>query len=101
MPREKTDSWLDYSIVKWLPKITTENLLAILIIALALFSRLYNVGLRVMSHDEVNHVVPSFNLYSGLGYQHDPVTHGPFQFHVVALSYFLLGDSDFSSRVPA
>jgi len=101
MPREKTDSWLNRSVVDWLPKLTTENLLAILIIALALFSRLYNVGTRTMSHDEVNHVVPSFDLYSGLGYRHDPVTHGPFQFHVVALTYFLLGDSDFSSRVPA
>jgi uncharacterized protein (TIGR03663 family) len=101
MPREKTGSWLDRSVADWLPKVTVENLLAIVIIALALFSRLYNVGTRVMSHDEVNHVVPSFDLYSGLGYRHDPVTHGPFQFHVVALSYFLLGDSDFSSRVPA
>lgn len=101
MPREKTGTWLDRSVADWLPKITLENLLAIVIIALALFSRLYNVGTRVMSHDEVNHVVPSFDLYSGLGYRHDPVTHGPFQFHVVALSYFLLGDSDFSSRVPA
>ena len=101
MPKEKTGSWLDRSVADWLPKLTVENLLAILIIALALFSRLYNVGTRVMSHDEVNHVVPSFDLYSGLGYRHDPVTHGPFQFHVVALSYFLLGDSDFSSRVPA
>lgn len=54
-----------------------------------------------MSHDETNHVVPSWELYQGRGYRHDPVTHGPFQFHIIALSYFLLGDSDFSSRVPA
>ena len=54
-----------------------------------------------MSHDEVNHVVPSYDLYQGRGYRHDPVTHGPFQFHIVALSYFLFGDNDFSSRIPA
>jgi DNA-binding beta-propeller fold protein YncE len=101
MPKQNNNSWLDRSIGDWLPKITLENILAILIAGIALFSRLYNVGLRVMSHDEVNHVVPSFELYSGLGYVHSPVTHGPFQFHIVALSYFLLGDSDFSSRVPA
>jgi uncharacterized protein (TIGR03663 family) len=101
MPRKKTGSWLNRSVADWLPKLTLENLLAFVIIALALFSRLYDVGTRVMSHDEVNHVVPSFDLYSGLGYRHDPVTHGPFQFHLVALSYFLLGDNDFSSRVPA
>ena len=54
-----------------------------------------------MSHDEVNHVVPSYNLFQGQGYAYDPVTHGPLQFHLIALSYFILGDSDFSSRVPA
>ena len=37
----------------------------------------------------------------GAGYRHDPVTHGPFQFHIVALSYFLFGDNDFTSRIPA
>lgn len=54
-----------------------------------------------MSHDEVNHVVPGYSLYRGTGYAYDPVTHGPLQFHLLALSYFVLGDSDFSSRVPA
>ena len=38
---------------------------------------------------------------SGQGYRHDPVTHGPMQFHLVALSYLLLGDNDFTSRLPA
>jgi predicted membrane-bound mannosyltransferase/DNA-binding beta-propeller fold protein YncE len=54
-----------------------------------------------MSHDEVNHVVPAYDLYQGTGYAHDPVTHGPFQFHLLAASYFIMGDSDFSARVPA
>ena len=49
----------------------------------------------------MNHVVPSYELFMGRGYRHDPVTHGPFQFHVVALTYFLLGDNDFTSRIPA
>jgi uncharacterized protein (TIGR03663 family) len=26
--------------------------------------------------------------------------HGPLQFHLIALSYFLFGDSDFTSRIP-
>ncbi len=54
-----------------------------------------------MSHDEVNHVVPSYDLYQGRGYSHDPVTHGPLQFHLLAASYFLFGDTDFSSRIPS
>ena len=43
----------------------------------------------------------SFKLYDGDGYTHDPLMHGPFQFHVVALSYLLFGDNDFSARIPA
>jgi predicted membrane-bound mannosyltransferase len=43
-------------------------------------------------------LVPSYTIET---YIYDPVTHGPFQFHMLALSYFLFGDSDFSARVPA
>lgn len=100
-PAENKTSWLDRPINSFLPKFTIEHLLIVLIIIAAVFSRFYNVGLRVMSHDEVNHVVPSYELYQGRGYSHDPVTHGPLQFHLLASSYFLFGDSDFSSRIPA
>ncbi|NTV37541.1 MAG: TIGR03663 family protein, partial [Anaerolineaceae bacterium] len=95
------DAWLDKPITELFPKITIEKLLMAIIIIMTLFSRFYILGERVMSHDEVNHVVPSYSLYQGNGYAHDPVTHGPMQFHLVALSYFLLGDSDFSARTPA
>ena len=92
---------LDRSISSILPRLTLENLIAILILILAIVSRFYNVDLRVMSHDEVNHVVPAFDLFQGRGYSYDPVTHGPLQFHLIALAYFFLGDSDFSARIPA
>jgi predicted membrane-bound mannosyltransferase/DNA-binding beta-propeller fold protein YncE len=95
-------AWLERPVLKDSAKLfTIENLLIAVIIILAIFSRFTLLGERVMSHDEVNHVVPSYDLYQGRGYRHDPVTHGPFQFHIVALSYFLFGDSDFTSRVPA
>lgn len=81
-------------------KINSIKILFIAIILLTAFSRLIGLGDRVMSHDEVNHVVPSYDLFSGRGYRHDPITHGPLQFHLIALSYFLFGDSDFSSRLP-
>lgn len=93
--------WLEKPISLFLPKITLYHLLVALILLTAVVSRFYALGLRVMSHDEVNHVVPSFELFQGRGYAHDPVTHGPLQFHLVAGSYFLFGDTDFSSRVPA
>ena len=98
---QETPSWLDRPIISFLPRIKVETVLIALILILALVSRFYDLGARVMSHDEVNHVVPSWELYKGNGYRHDPVTHGPMQFHLVALSYFLLGDNDFSARVPA
>ncbi len=97
---EKT-GWLDQPLTSFVPKLNIETGLIILILIAALISRFYNVDARVMSHDEVNHVVPSYNLYQGQGYAYDPVTHGPLQFHLIALSYFILGDSDFSARVPA
>jgi predicted membrane-bound mannosyltransferase/DNA-binding beta-propeller fold protein YncE len=94
--------WLERPILRDPSKLFTfENLLIVLILALAIVSRFAILGERVMSHDEINHVVPSYNLYQGQGYRHDPVTHGPFQFHIVALSYFLFGDNDFTSRIPA
>ena len=96
-----TESWLDRPISSLLPRWNLEILLIAAILILAVVSRFHQVGLRVMSHDEVNHVVPSWELYRGSGYRHDPITHGPLQFHLIALSYFLLGDSDFSSRLPA
>ena len=94
-------SLLDRPLSSYLPRWNTETLLIALILVLAVISRFHNIDLRVMSHDEVNHVVPSWELFRGKGYRHDPVTHGPFQFHLVSLSYFLLGDNDFSARVPA
>lgn len=75
--------------------------IVIIIVALTFLSRFALLGDRVMSHDEVNHVVPSYELSQGKGYQHNPITHGPFQFHIIALAYFLFGDNDTTSRIPA
>jgi DNA-binding beta-propeller fold protein YncE len=97
----KNTSWLDRSFIPFLPQLNIETILVILVFIVAVVSRFYNVDLRVMSHDEVNHVVPSYDLFRGRGYRHDPVTHGPMQFHLVALSYFLFGDNDLTSRLPA
>ena len=100
-PEKSSTSWLDKPIFNQFPNFSIEKLLIVLILAAAVFTRFYDLGARVMAHDEVNHVVPSFDLYEGRGYRHDPVTHGPMQMELVAFSYFLMGDNDFSSRVPA
>ena len=91
---------LDKSLRSLFGKITYRHILIAIILILTIITRLYNLDARVMSHDEVNHVVPSFDLYSGRGYHQDPITHGPLQFHLVALCYFLFGDNDFTSRLP-
>ena len=95
-----SQSWLDRPLSSLAPKISIATIISLVILLVAVISRFYHLDLRVMSHDEVNHVVPAYNFYKGEGYEYDPVTHGPLQFHLIALSYFLLGDSDFSARVP-
>ena len=93
-------SWLERPF-RSVIDVNWETVLYTIIIILAFISRFYAVGERAMSHDEVSHVYFSWRLFQGEGYQHDPVTHGPLQFHLIALSYFLFSDNDFSARIPA
>jgi predicted membrane-bound mannosyltransferase/DNA-binding beta-propeller fold protein YncE len=102
MQTEETNrSWLDRPLHPSLPALTYEILIFASIVAIALLSRFYDLGLRVMSHDESLHTYFSWLLYKGQGYQHTPMMHGPLQFHLLALSYFLFGVSDFTARIPA
>ena len=71
------------------------------IVALGAVTRFAMLGTRVMSHDETTHVYFSWLYEQGRGYTHDPLSHGPLQFHLLALSYFLFGDNDAAARVPA
>jgi predicted membrane-bound mannosyltransferase/DNA-binding beta-propeller fold protein YncE len=96
---EEKTSWLDRPFFS-LFTLNLEFVLFVVIMLGAIFTRFYLLEPRVMSHDETSHVYFSWLLEQGRGYAHDPVTHGPFQFHIVALSYFLFGDSDFTARIP-
>jgi len=96
----KSNSWLERPIHPALPAITNETAIFAGIILLAMITRFYDLGTRVMSHDESLHTYFSWLLYRGQGYQHTPMMHGPFQFHIIALSYFLFGVSDFTARIP-
>lgn len=98
---ENSPSWFERPVFGPV-KLSWENLLLVALLLLAVLSRFALLEPRVMSHDETIHVYHnSWSLFSGQGYQHDPLSHGPFQTHVVALSYFLFGDSDTSARIPA
>jgi uncharacterized protein (TIGR03663 family) len=95
-----SDSWLDRP---FLSRITLnwELILFVAIIAIAIFTRFYDLESRVMSHDESLHTYYSWRLYRGFGFEHSPLMHGPWQFITIALSYFLFGDSDWAARIPA
>ncbi|PJF38852.1 MAG: TIGR03663 family protein, partial [Phototrophicales bacterium] len=69
------------------------------ILLLALFTRFYELGERVMSHDESLHTHYSWELYSMGRFEHTPLMHGPLLFHMTAFFYFLFGPSDFSARI--
>ncbi len=97
----KVRLWLERPIHPALPAITNEVAIFTLIILVAFATRFYNLGARVMSHDESLHTYFSWLFYKGHGYQHNPMMHGPLQFHLIALSYFLFGASDFTARIPA
>ncbi len=92
------------TVERWLGtrlNLDTLQLIFIGLVLLAVLTRFVHLGDRVMSHDETTHVYFSWLLEQGRGYQHDPLSHGPFQFHAIAFSYFLFGDNDASARVPA
>ena len=71
----------------------------VVILVLALGTRLYGLGDRAVSHDETTHAKYSWNIYTGQGFRHDPLMHGPLLFEATALAYALLGVSDFSARI--
>ena len=97
---EQQSTWLDRSLSS-LSSINTEFLILLAILIAAVISRFYLLGARVMSHDEINHVYFSWQYYDGSEYIHHALSHGPFQFHILYLSYFLFGISDFTARFPA
>ncbi len=91
-------SWLDRPLLAGLT-LDWEKALYAAFVGLALLTRLWDLGLRVMSHDETVHVQWSWYLFNGSGYVHDPLSHGPFLYHANALFYFLFGDNDVSARL--
>src|SRR5919198_677763 len=69
------------------------------LVAVGSLLRIHRLAERAIHHDESLHALYSWYLYVGRGYVHDPMMHGPWQFHWTALIYFLFGDSDFTARL--
>ncbi|MCB9422131.1 MAG: TIGR03663 family protein [Ardenticatenaceae bacterium] len=97
-PESKTD-FLSRPLLSTI-SLDWEKAIYITFIVLAILTRFWGLGDRVMSHDESLHTQFSYQYFIGDGYQHTPLMHGPFLFHATAVSYWLFGDSDFSARVP-
>ncbi len=98
MINESKTSFLDTPLVAAL-KLDAEKGLYLLFTLAALLTRFWRLGDRVMSHDESLHTYFSWLLYVGRGFQHTPLMHGPFLFHINALIYSLFGADDFTARI--
>ena len=77
-----------------------------LVAALAIFGfavalRFWDLGDRALHHDESLHAYFSWRYAEFFTYDHNPLMHGPFQFHIIAAVFKLFGDSDFTARVAA
>jgi len=92
-------TFLDRKLVD-VANLDIEKAIYLIIFVLALVTRLWGVGDRVVSHDESLHTQYSYLYYNGDGYTHSPLMHGPSLFHITALSFWLFGDSDTSARIP-
>ena len=88
---------------KLIGNLTLEQCLYITVFAIAVFTRLYILGVRPYHHDESIHAFYSWKITTdGVGsYQYDPVYHGPLLYYSTAAMMRLFGDSDFTGRLAA
>ena len=73
----------------------------VLLVVIAASMRYWDLGARAIGYDESLHMYYSYRLAEGFGYQHNPLSHGPFQYHAIAGLFYLFGDSEFTARLPA
>ena len=97
-PSEAVSFW-DRPISATLPISREVALYGVLFFVAALL-RVWDLGPRMLHHDESLHATYSYYFYTGRGYRHDPMMHGPWQFTAMAFSYFLFGASEVTARLP-
>lgn len=83
--------------------LTVEQIVYIVFILIAVFLRVYELGVRPYHHDESIHAFFSWKiLQNGVAeYKYDPVYHGPTLYFSSALVMALFGDNDFTGRLSA
>lgn len=82
-------------------RLDLEVLVYVGLLLVAFGTRFFDLGARVMSHDESLHTYYSWRLAEDGTFQHTPLMHGPLQFHLIAFTYFLFGATDATARFPA
>ena len=81
------------------PPRTWEGWAVLALLALALASRLWDLGGRALHYDEILHAWYSWLYAEGRGYAHNPLTHGPLLYHAGAATYRLIGAGEFAARL--
>jgi uncharacterized protein (TIGR03663 family) len=71
----------------------------LVLIALALAARLYDLGDRPFHHDESQDAYFSWLFRTTGDYAYNPLLHGPLRFYLTAAMYVLFGDSDTTARL--
>ena len=90
---------------KILNKLLDKNILnytflsILFLVSLSFISRFIFLDVRAIHHDESLHGYYSWLLSNGYGYTHNPLMHGPLNFHLNALSFIFFGDNDFTLRL--
>ena len=74
-------------------------LYGLMIVFFALAFRLFELGERVLHHDESIHASFTLKLLEHGEYSYDPAYHGPFLFHSTAAVFHFLGITDTTSRL--
>jgi uncharacterized protein (TIGR03663 family) len=77
----------------------TELLAWTALLAVNVLTHFWSLGERAMSHDESLHAFYSHELAAKGEFKHDPMMHGPLLFHVSALAFVVLGESDAVARL--
>jgi uncharacterized protein (TIGR03663 family) len=88
---------------KVIGNLSLEKCAYLALIAVAIFTRLYVLGVRPYHHDESIHAFFSWKItQEGVGeYHYDPVYHGPLLYYATALMMRLFPDNDFTGRLSA
>jgi uncharacterized protein (TIGR03663 family) len=71
----------------------------VLLVAVALALRLYDLGDRPFHHDESQDAYFSWLFRTTGDYAYNPLLHGPLRFYLTAAAYVLFGDSDTTARL--